>query len=155
MAAFKKFDADKDGKLSRKEIQAFSKGEYKFTLPVEALDNICRILIAEGSKGVEQSSFQRVKVMIGIAREEAIDSKRKEAREAREKKIADLKEEMTENIKKAGELIKEAIEAAAKAEKQVEPLGASAKSLTAAEMVTSADESDAVIETAKTSLTAA
>merc|ERR1711966_298987 len=76
--SFKKADTDKDGKLSRKEIIAFAKNEYKFTPPAETLDSIIKHLVPEGSKGVDKDNFFKLKVAVGIAREVALDAKRKE-----------------------------------------------------------------------------
>merc|ERR1719407_296994 len=85
IAVFKKYDADKDGKLSRREIQAYAKGAFSFTIPVKSLDQICETLIEEGKKGVAKEEFYRVRAAVGLAREVAADAKRREEREEREK----------------------------------------------------------------------
>jgi len=154
-ASFKKFDADKDGKLNRKEIQAFAKGEYKFSLPVESLDLICTHLIAEGSKGVEKDMFHRMKTMIGVAREGSLDVKRKEAREAKEAALAKQKEKLTQKIAKAGELVTAAQEATAKAAKEVSGSGAKAKDMGGQQMVELANELDTAVEEAAAGVTSA
>jgi Ca2+-binding EF-hand superfamily protein len=156
LAPFKKFDADKDGKLSRKEIQAFSKGVYGFSIPADTLDTIQRLLIKDGAKGVEKQDFHKMKTMIGVAREAALDAKKKEEREKREKLVADLKEKLQAKITKTAELITAAVEATVKAETQVKPLNsAQSKDMKAAEMISKADETDTIIDESKASLTTA
>merc|ERR1719215_2181591 len=153
MAPFKKYDADKDGKLSRREVQAFSKGAYSYNLPSDALDDIFKVLVKEDAKGVDKSDFHRLQCMIGISRENTMDSKRRTERETREKMIADQKDQMKASFEGAAELVKAALEAVQKAEKTVTPL--STFKGTASEMVKQADEADQVIEESKTSLQSA
>merc|ERR1719247_235021 len=156
MASFKKFDADKDGKLNRKEIQAYSKADRGFTLPASTLDSIFDHLVMDGSKGVDKDHFHRMKIMIGIAQETQIDGKRKAAREAREKEVAAIKEKLQEKVKDTADLITAATESVAKAEEQVKPLTpAESKDKKAAEMLSQVDEVDAVIEKTKASVTKA
>jgi len=107
-------------------------------------------LVKEDSKGVDKSDFHRLQCMIGISRENTMDSKRRTEREAREKFIADQKDQMKASFEGASELVKEALEAVSKAEKTVTPLSTSKG--TASEMVKQADEADQVIEASKTSL---
>jgi len=93
MACFKKYDADKDGKLSRKEIIAYAKGEFSFTIPLPSMDLICNVLIQPETKGVPLEEFQSVKVAVGLAREKVRDLQRREEREAKEREIQKKKEE--------------------------------------------------------------
>jgi len=80
---FKKY-ANKSGDVGRKEVQAYAKGEFnKFKLPEPNLDSICKVLIPEGSKGIDKQDIHRLLAMIGIAREGALDEQRRKAREAR------------------------------------------------------------------------
>jgi len=156
MASFKKYDADKDDKLGRKEIQAYSKGVFSFTIPAETLDFITKSLVAEGSKGVEKDDFHRLNTMIGVAREAAIDAKKKAAREAREKEVAASKEKLQARIAKTSEKITEATMATQAAEKQVTSFSsAENKVKNSVEMVKLADETDTLVEKAKESQTSA
>merc|ERR1712159_650258 len=66
---FNKFDKDKDGKLKRTELAAFSKVHYEFELKAEVLDKILRQL-AKDDIGVPFSKFSRLKAMVAIARSE-------------------------------------------------------------------------------------
>jgi len=153
LTAFKKYA--KSGVMSRKEVQAYCKGEHSFTIPAEMLDSICNNLIKEGAKGVDQADFFRMTVMIGISREGALDAKKKVAREALEKEVADKKERLVAKIVKATGVVADATEAVVKAEKHVQPLTTSAKTMTSAEMLAAAKESDDLVETTKESVTAA
>jgi len=152
LAPFKKFDTDKDGKLSRREILTFSKTLYSFPLPSDNVDEIFKVLVKEDSKGVDKADFHRLQVMIGIARESAMDTKRKENREKREKKLASMKETLQASIEKVTELLKEATEAGSKADKAIVPLHQNKATATASEMVSQADEAEKVVEAAKGSL---
>jgi len=154
--SFKKYDGDKDGKLSRKEIQAYSKGVFSFTVPADTLDLICAKLVQDGSKGVEKADFHKLNTFIGVAREAAIDAKKKAAREAREKEVAAAKEKLQAKITKVSEQITEATEATSKAETQVKTLSLPEnKAQNSVIMAALADEVDAALEKAKESHTSA
>mmetsp|Transcript_52304 Transcript_52304/g.98150 ORF Transcript_52304/g.98150 Transcript_52304/m.98150 type:complete len:595 (+) Transcript_52304:1110-2894(+) len=153
MSVFSKY-ATKDGVMSSKEIQKFSKGEYKFTIPQDSMDTICRALVADG-KGVKKDDFQRLKSAVGLAREKALDAKRKEKREARERELAKLKEELEANIKKAADAVETAKEDVTKVEKHVGPLPGQARTLKALEMIKAADEADEMAKVSQASITSA
>jgi len=158
LTSFKKYAKDGKGAyITRKEIQAFAKGEHSFALPADTLESICSHLVKDGAKGVDQADYFRMKVMIGISREAGLDAKRKAAREAREKQIADIKEKLQAKVAAAAEVVKAATEAVVKAEAQVKPLTipAETKTKTSTEMIALANETDAVTAETKASLTAA
>merc|ERR1719247_1779762 len=94
LAVFKTYDKDKDGKLSRKEIQAYSKGEFNCSLPAEALDSICDRLIKQDAKGVDKADFHKLRAAIGVAREAVIDGQRTAKKLAREKHVEGVKEKL-------------------------------------------------------------
>jgi len=147
-ATFKKYA--KEGKLGKNEIKQFAKGEYSFSVPAQVLETALRVLVKGADKGISKEKFQALKSMIGVAREAAIDEKKKKAGEEREKMIAAKKEKLQEAVKQAGELITAASEAVTKADKQSTPLTpAKAKTMTSVEMVKLADETDGVIEESK------
>mmetsp|Transcript_9346 Transcript_9346/g.16265 ORF Transcript_9346/g.16265 Transcript_9346/m.16265 type:complete len:1041 (-) Transcript_9346:62-3184(-) len=160
-AAFTKFDTDKDGLLSKKEVKSLAKGLYGFDCKVETLDFIFTVLVADGGKGVKKTDLQRLKVMIGVAREKAMDDKRQADRLAKEKKIADLKVELEEKVQ---ELTKEANstqEEVLKLEKQVGGLpgqvkgsvgAAQAKAVKSAEMVEAAKAAEEAMASTKTTV---
>merc|ERR1719271_1700527 len=51
-AVFAKYDKDKDSLLSSKEVKAYAKGEFNFTLALKAVDSIMAKLGGESGKGV-------------------------------------------------------------------------------------------------------
>jgi hypothetical protein len=143
----------KDGKLSRKEVAAFAKGEFKFTVPAGMLDTICNALITEGSKGVEKENFHRLQAMVGVAREAAIDDKRRAAREAREKEVARSKEKLADDVKEATELVTAASEAISKAETgSAELKPAQVKDMKSQELLDSLEKVDKMVADAKDSV---
>jgi Ca2+-binding EF-hand superfamily protein len=145
MKAFAKYDADRDDQLSRREVAAFAKGEYKFRIPDETLDTICKLFIKGDAKGVDKKSFAKVKVLVGIAREAAIDAEKKTEEEERGKKVAAMREEVTEKAKASKELVAKFVEKVEEADKYISPLVAKSN-MTSSEMVSSADAADKMIE---------
>eukprot|EP00928_Gymnodinium_smaydae_P098522 TRINITY_DN917_c0_g1_i5.p1 TRINITY_DN917_c0_g1~~TRINITY_DN917_c0_g1_i5.p1 ORF type:complete len:1531 (-),score=358.95 TRINITY_DN917_c0_g1_i5:103-4695(-) len=81
---FAKYDQDGDGMLNEKEVFAYAKGEFDFVIPEETFARISRQLLRAGV-GVELKGFQRLKTAVGIARDEALGSVRRAAREERER----------------------------------------------------------------------
>lgn len=71
---FKKYDADADGFLSRREVIAYSEGQFKFKPSDDCLDRIWRNWVTKDKKGVSLECFQRLKVAIGSARVVARES---------------------------------------------------------------------------------
>merc|ERR1719183_2496894 len=78
---FAKHDADGDGKLSQKEVAAFSVAQYQFEVPEEVLAKVMRHL-----DPVVFEKFDRVRAMVAIAKSEI--AARKQRAEAEEKKKA-------------------------------------------------------------------
>jgi len=147
-AVFKKYDTDKDGQLNRKEIRAYSKGHFGFELPVEVLDNICERYIKDGAKGVDKTLFHKMNAMIGVSRERKLDLKRREVKQARDKEIAQAKEELTAKLEELQEQVKALGDATAAVEKTLSE-ATSAKETTAPDMVSKARDIDSAIETSK------
>eukprot|EP00928_Gymnodinium_smaydae_P084977 TRINITY_DN6826_c0_g3_i1.p1 TRINITY_DN6826_c0_g3~~TRINITY_DN6826_c0_g3_i1.p1 ORF type:complete len:649 (+),score=169.64 TRINITY_DN6826_c0_g3_i1:153-2099(+) len=67
-----RYDSDRDGQLSREDILAYARGELHFELPLPALDRIWRTLRPPGSEGLPLAAAQRLKIAIGLAREQAV-----------------------------------------------------------------------------------
>jgi hypothetical protein len=123
---FNKFDKDKDGKLKRAEIIAFSKGHYDFEIKADVIDKILRQL-AKDDVGVPLSKFSRCKAMVAISRSE-VKARIKRAEEAEKERIrkeeaakraAELeakKEGIQKVFTQAADLIKSAESASLKAE---------------------------------------
>jgi hypothetical protein len=151
---FDKYDKNKDQCLSKNEVKAFAKGECaSFAVPAEVIEKIWAVLVEDTDKGVKKADFQRLKTMIGVAREKVTDDKRKKAREEKEAKIAAMKEELQEKVKEAAAGVTTAEEKVKKAEEMAVPLPVKAASLSGAEMVTLADEADELIKDAKDDIT--
>jgi len=124
---FNKFDKDKDGKLKRTEIAAFSKGKYDFELSGQVLDKILRQL-AKDDIGVPFAKFSRCKAMVAIARsevrararraEEAEKERiRKEEEAKRQAVLEERKAEIQKVFSEADEILKSAEASSVKAEK--------------------------------------
>uniref|UniRef100_A0A7S2B3I9 EF-hand domain-containing protein n=1 Tax=Alexandrium andersonii TaxID=327968 RepID=A0A7S2B3I9_9DINO len=148
-ATFDKYDGDKDGVLSKIEIKKYAKGEFEFPISNTAMEDIFKVLVDEGEKGVKKDQFQRLKYAIGIAREKVKDAERKAAREAREKELARLKSELEEQIKDADNSVGAAKELVDKTEEMANPIASKGKAMASAEMIKLADEVAEAVKEAK------
>jgi len=138
---FAKYDKDRDGMLSREEVKRYAKGEFNFDCKKEFLESTFTSRFNK-AKGVKKDDFQMLKALIGIEREKVFDGKRKEQRLAREKRLAESREQLQEVQKQV-----EAAEAkAVKAETDAAALAAKAKTMPSEEMVPAADEIDDVVK---------
>jgi len=155
MAIFKKYT--KTGTLSRKDIMAYSKGEFGFMISAASLDQIMHVLVEEGAKGVARENFHRVRAAVGLSREVAADAKRREEREEREKAALKAKEDLKGRISEAKEVVDAAEEAVKLAEEQTGPaLTTKTAELTeAADMVAAVAEVDAFLTQGKESIAGA
>merc|ERR1712060_656944 len=154
-AMFDKYDLDKDGMLNRKEMLKYAKSEFEFDVPSETVDMIFKVLVQEDAKGVRKDVFQRLKVAVGIAREKVKDGERRAERLEREKKIVEMKEELQEKVKEAARGVEAAEESVGKAEEPVQSLPIKATTMTSAEMLALADETEEVVTEAKKEVTSA
>jgi len=98
LTKFKKYDADKDKALNKKEIISYAKKEFGFTLVDAAAAKILKVLTKPGGKGVAQEDFHKLKVQVGIQRENALDAARRKKREAREKELEAAKVALKEKV---------------------------------------------------------
>mmetsp|Transcript_53067 Transcript_53067/g.147727 ORF Transcript_53067/g.147727 Transcript_53067/m.147727 type:complete len:776 (+) Transcript_53067:2-2329(+) len=149
---FQRYDKDGDGVLSRKEVQAFTKSEYTFTIPVGDMDAILRVLVDEGKRGVAFDAFQRLKSFIGIFREKARDTNRREARLAKEKEIEAKREELKQKADEVSRRLSEAADEVKKLEAEALPLATKAKDMKSTEMIPLADAVDALVKDAKAAI---
>lgn len=116
-ALFKKYDADKDGFLNRKEAAKYAKSELGFTASEEFLDTFwLKHLQDKQAKGVGPDRFQRLKVAIGIQRDFARDLIRQKDRAEKEKVLATLRVKWQEKVGDAMDLLLAADEVVGKAE---------------------------------------
>jgi len=136
---FDKYDKDKDGTLNKKEISLYAKGEFGFAVPAQAMLRILAQLASE-SAGVPKAKFQRLKMAIGIAREEEASRVRRKAAEERRKILEEKKKALQADISKVADSLDDVEPEVIKAEERVKPLAV--EDLTGAEKV-----SDVVEET--------
>ncbi|CAJ1447451.1 unnamed protein product [Effrenium voratum] len=92
------FRADFEGAAPGSRLPVYAQSEFKFALPDACAEKIMTLLVPAGAKGVKKDDFQRVKVQVGIAREQKIDLERKKKREQRELEIEEMKEKMKGSI---------------------------------------------------------
>lgn len=147
-AIFDKYDVDKDGMLNQKEVLKYAKGEFDFTVPKAAMDLMWKALIEDGEKGVKKVLFQKIKVSVGIAREKVIDTERKAAREANEKRLAELKAQLQEKLSEAGKTIESIGEKVTTIQGEA-PLPAKGASMVSAEMLKLSDKTDELVKEAR------
>eukprot|EP00928_Gymnodinium_smaydae_P001295 TRINITY_DN1048_c0_g1_i4.p1 TRINITY_DN1048_c0_g1~~TRINITY_DN1048_c0_g1_i4.p1 ORF type:complete len:986 (-),score=252.25 TRINITY_DN1048_c0_g1_i4:64-3021(-) len=151
-ALVKKYDKDKDGLLSRKEVLAYAKGEFKYTLPTGDLDRICKDLQDPTGKGIPVAMFHRVKLAIGVSREKSRDAHRRDERLAREKTVAAAKEALEKEIAAVAKKVTDTDEALKALEAYKTALPAKARDASAREMTTLVDRADELAATAKAKL---
>lgn len=149
---FKKYDSDKDGHLSRKEILAYAKGQFAYTIPSDTMDLIIKVLVPDGSKGVKKDDLHRLKVMIGFSREQAMDDKRRSDREAHEKLVADKRVEIQELLEKVSEKVVASQDEVLSLEKVINALPGRVRPMKAAEMMTAAEEVESTVNAATSSV---
>lgn len=154
-SVFAKFDKDKDKRLNRKEVQAFSQSEYKFKVTDELLDRIWVNMVDDGSTGVTIEHFQWLKVTIGTARELVRDGKRRGEREKNENIIKKRKTELQDKVKGVADAVDRAEQAVVKCETQVKPLLVQAKKMATPDMKKLADETDDLIKKARVAMVGA
>lgn len=82
---FKQYDVDGDGKLNAVEMMEFVKGEYDFEFPLDKAEAILKQDAFTGQAGVPYAKFPHLKMLIGIARNEAMARKRKIEKDEKEK----------------------------------------------------------------------
>jgi len=146
--------SNKDGTLSASEITAYAKGEFKFALKSEIAAKIVAQL-SGGKKGVPKELFQRVKVAVGIAREEETSRiRRKEAEELRLALEAKRKA-LEADVAKVAEALAAVEPAFAKAEETAKPEQLSKAYLSAAEPAPDRAAVEAVMEAASSALNTA
>jgi len=110
--------------------------------------------VEEGERGVATASFQRLKTIVGVSREKARDTLRRETREAKEKHIVEQRARIKEMTEEAAKKATEAAEDVKKLEAATMPMLAKAKTMTSSEMAPLAGEVDELVKEAKASVEA-
>lgn len=151
-ALFNKYDIDKDGLLSKKEIVEYAKAEFSFTVPGEVMDMIFKTVVQEGQKGVKKTKFQALKVSLGVAREIEQDNKRRAHREEKEQKLAEMKGKLEESIKESLKALESVEASVGKAEQIADTLPSQSQTLSSEKMVALADTNDGMVQGTKEDL---
>jgi len=136
-ALFDKYDKDKDGALSKKEIASYAKAEFGFGIPTEAFPKLLAQL-ATINGCVPKDRFQRLKIAIGILREEEAARQRRKEAEERRKVLEEKKQALQADVNKVTDSLDEVEPEVKKAEEKAQPLAA--EELGAAEQVLAAAE---------------
>jgi len=146
-ATFAKFNKAKDGFMSKGEVKSYARTTFKFTLSDAALKQMFALLGAE--KGVKKDDFQRLKVMIGCAREKEKDEERRKERLEKEAVLEGMKKEAREQIAKALEAILASEELVKKADSAAAAAFGKASKTEASGMAGEADDLDKLVAEAK------
>jgi len=145
---FEKYDADKDGVLNQAEVQAYSTGEFKFTVPDEALAKMLKNL-TKGGSGIPKENFQRLKMAIGVAREEEASRVRRKEAEERRKRIEAHKSQLISEFASTQQALDAAEPEVVAAEGKAKPCGASDNSTPQAELSVLVEEAYKPLDDAK------
>jgi len=148
-AIFTKYATKKEKHFTSKELAAYAKGEFKFTLLAAEADSICKALVVDGQKGITSEAFQRLKTSVGIAVEKQKDAKRKEGRVAREKELDEKKQKIVQTAEEAVKVIEAADAKLKEAEEAAKPLMGKVQELKSQEMIPMADSVSDLIKMAK------
>jgi len=154
-ALFEKYDADGDKTLSRTEVLKYAKDEYDFTLSPDAVESIFRVLVDEDQKGIAEADFQSLKVAVGVAREKAMDARRRDAREERERKLAQMRAELKEKVDEASGLVDDADALLDKTEEHVQPLSQPTDDASAVDLLDQVVKAEDLIKEGKDAVAAA
>jgi len=114
---FKKYDMDKDGKLSRKEVIAYCKAVIQFELGKDTLDTIMKSL-----EPITADKFRPMHQKVCIAKSEILEKQKRQEEEAKRKIIEEAKSAVKAIVDEASKLITSAEESAAEAETKARPL---------------------------------
>jgi len=147
-ATFARYDRDKDGVLNRVEVSAYARGEFKYSIPRQALDKILDSLSQDSRGGVPADSMVLLKCAVGISRQVEIGEHLKKIRLEREKELRDFREKLLRDIRFVANEVEAADASMAKVEAQVNPLGRMVKNLGVSEMFAVAERAGQVVQDA-------
>jgi len=134
---FDKYDKDGDGMLNKKELCAYAKSEFGIVLPPEAQQRILGRLGGEAA-AIPKESFQKMRMAVGIVREEEASKERRRLVEERKKLLEEKKAALQADISKVTDSLEEVEKEVVHAEGQVK--GLNVEDLTQAEKVAEAVE---------------
>jgi len=116
-ANFVKYDKDKDGKLSQKEIEAYSKAAIDFQLTPDVLDKIMKSL-----EPVTFAKFRSLHQKVSIAKSEVLARTQRAEEEAKAKVIQEQRQAIQAVLDAVAELHKTVEATATEAEVKARPL---------------------------------
>jgi len=148
-ASFKKYDRDNDKELNEKEIIAYAKGEFKYSLSKAQVATLLSNMLEKGEKGVQFESFNLLKIAIGAIREEERDVDRQKYKLELQQVMKDLQASLRKRIGEVSKVIDEAEKEVKKAEEKVNPLFGNIKSLGETEIEQIADRTTLAVRKAK------
>lgn len=114
---FEKYDKDKDGKLSRKEVEAYCKAVLEYALPSEAMDSIVQKL-----EPVTYDKFRSLHQRSFIAKSEILAREARAEEEAKHKALQDKKDAVKAILTAGEEALKSAMASENDAEAKARPL---------------------------------
>jgi len=132
---FDKYDKDRDGFLNQKELCAYAKSEFSVVLPPEAQQRILGRLGGEAA-AIPKDLFQKMRMAVGIVREEEASKERRRLAEERRKLLEEKKAALQADISKVTDSLEEVEKEVIHAEGQVR--GLHVEDLTQAEKVAEA-----------------
>ncbi|CAJ1426140.1 unnamed protein product [Effrenium voratum] len=113
-SAFDKYNSRKDQVFTADDIVLYAKGEFSFVLSKESAANIVK-KFGDG-KSVPRARFQRIKVAVGIAREEDASRLRREEAERKRLALEAKKKAIEADVQKVLDTLQEVEPTIAKAE---------------------------------------
>lgn len=146
---FAKYDKDTDGLLSKAEITKYAKGEFAFDVNTQCMDSIFKVLVADGAKGVRKDNFQKMKMIVGIAREKVKDGERRKSRLEKEARLAKLRDDFKAKLDIISPAIEAVDEKVKKMEELVQPLLSKVATVPSSEMQEMATAADDARDAAK------
>jgi len=134
---FDKYDKDKDGMLNKQELCAYAKSEFSIVLPPEAQQRILGRLGGDAA-AIPKELFQKMRMAVGIVREEEASKERRRLAEERRKLQEEKKAALQADISKVTDSLEEVEKEVIHAEGQVR--GLNVEDLAKAEKVADAVE---------------
>lgn len=154
--AFDKYDIDGDGFLSRKEVLKYAKDEFDFSVPEDCVDFIFDAIVEEGEAGVRKADFQRLKVAIGVAREQERNEQLRIVRLEKEQKLAEAKLELQEKLDEVSDMLNHAQQLSLKVETwNAELPDKTTPQMRSADMLSLVAEAEGLVATAQDAASAA
>jgi len=144
---FYKYDKDKDGKLSRKEVESYCKAVTDFQLAKDALD-----AIMEALEPITAEKLRPLHRKVWIAKSEDLARKQRAEEEARRKVLEDQRAAVQSILDEAASLQTAADASATEAEQKARPLISRDTALSAEEIQEAASEAEKLLQKAEAEL---